>query len=307
MEFVHRPVLAQEAITALNIRPDRYYVDGTAGGGGHSSLIASRLTTGRLYSFDRDPDAVFAASEKLKGLPATVIHANFDEMQERLLQEGIGEIDGVLLDLGVSSFQLDTPSRGFSYQHEGLLDMRMSKTGQTAADIVNHETPQELIRILHEYGEERFASLIVRQIVRERSIEPITTTSRLAEIVTSSLPAKARRGKNPCKRTFQALRIAVNGELDSLSEGLDVAFSLLRPGGRLCVITFHSLEDRMVKQRFQTWSRGCICPPDCPVCICGRTPEAKIIAKKPIIASEQELAENMRSRSAKLRVIEKIK
>lgn len=306
MNFVHSPVLPKETIKSLNIRKDGIYVDGTAGGGGHSSLIASRLTTGRLYSFDRDPDAVKAASDRLKGLPANVIHANFDSMKDRLADESVFKVDGILLDLGVSSFQLDTASRGFSYKNDGNLDMRMSKEGQTAADIVNEASPEELIRILREYGEERFAHLIVKKIIREREISPILTTQKLADIVVSSLPAKARRGKNPCKQTFQALRIAVNGELDSLCAGLDAAFSLLSPNGRLAVITFHSLEDRIVKRKFKEWTSGCICPPDCPICICGNTPQAKAITKKPIIASEEELKNNPRSRSAKLRVIGKI-
>lgn len=306
MDFVHSPVLSKETIESLDIREDGIYVDGTAGGGGHSSLIASRLTTGRLYSFDRDPDAVEAASDRLNGLPTKVIHANFDSMKDILAEEGVFNVDGVLLDLGVSSFQLDTASRGFSYKNDGNLDMRMSKEGQTAADIVNEVPPEELIRILREYGEERFAPLIVKKIVKERKISPILTTQKLADIVVSSLPAKARRGKNPCKQTFQALRIAVNGELDSLCTGLDAAFSMLSPNGRLSVITFHSIEDRIVKRKFKEWTSGCVCPPDCPVCICGRTPQAKAITKKPIIASEEELKNNLRSRSAKLRVIEKI-
>lgn len=306
MDFAHSPVLPKETIESLDIREDGIYVDGTAGGGGHSSLIASRLTTGRLYSFDRDPDAVEAASDRLKGLPAKVIHANFDMMKDQLAEEGVFNVDGVLLDLGVSSFQLDTAARGFSYKNDGDLDMRMSKEGQTAADIVNGAPPEELIRILREYGEERFAPLIVKKIVRERETLPILTTKKLADIVISSIPAKARRGKNPCKQTFQALRIAVNGEFDSLCTGLDAAFSLLSPHGRLSVITFHSLEDRIVKRKFKEWTSGCICPPDCPICICGRTPQAKAITKKPIIASEEELKNNFRSRSAKLRVIEKI-
>lgn len=306
MEFKHCPVLPEQTLESLAVRPDGYYVDGTAGGGGHSSLIARRLTTGRLYAFDQDPDAVAAASARLQGLPAKVIRANFSQMREKLLEEGVAHVDGVLLDLGVSSFQLDSAARGFSYQKDGKLDMRMSQTGCSAAGIVNQASPQELIRILREYGEERFASLIVRKIVREREIAPILTTKALAETILSALPAKARRGKNPCKRTFQALRIAVNGELDHLSKGLDAAFSILSPGGRLSVISFHSLEDRIVKRRFQSWAQGCVCPPDCPVCICGRTPKARIILKKPVTALEEELEHNPRSRSAKLRAVEKL-
>ena len=306
MEFEHCPVLPEQTLESLAVRPDGYYVDGTAGGGGHSSLIARRLTTGRLYAFDQDPDAVATASARLQGLPAKVICANFSQMREKLLEEDVAHVDGVLLDLGVSSFQLDSAARGFSYQKDGKLDMRMSQTGRSAADIVNQVSPQELIRILREYGEERFAPLIVRKIVREREIAPILTTKTLAETILSALPAKARRGKNPCKRTFQALRIAVNGELDHLSKGLDAAFSILIPGGRLSVISFHSLEDRIVKSRFQFWAQGCVCPPDCPVCICGRTPQARIILKKPVTALEEELEHNPRSRSAKLRAVEKL-
>ena len=306
MEFEHCPVLPEQTLESLSVRPDGYYVDGTAGGGGHSSLIARRLTTGRLYAFDQDPDAVATASARLQGLPAKVICANFSQMREKLLEEDVAHVDGVLLDLGVSSFQLDSAARGFSYQKDGKLDMRMSQTGRSAADIVNQVSPQELIRILREYGEERFAPLIVRKIVREREIAPILTTKTLAETILSALPAKARRGKNPCKRTFQALRIAVNGELDHLSKGLDAAFSILIPGGRLSVISFHSLEDRIVKRRFQFWAQGCVCPPDCPVCICGRTPQARIILKKPVTALEEELEHNPRSRSAKLRAVEKL-
>lgn len=306
MEFEHCPVLPEQTLESLAVRPDGYYVDGTSGGGGHSSLIARRLTTGRLYAFDQDPDAVATASARLQGLPAKVICANFSQMREKLLEEDVAHVDGVLLDLGVSSFQLDSAARGFSYQKDGKLDMRMSQTGRSAADIVNQVSPQELIRILREYGEERFAPLIVRKIVREREIAPILTTKTLAETILSALPAKARRGKNPCKRTFQALRIAVNGELDHLSKGLDAAFSILIPGGRLSVISFHSLEDRIVKRRFQFWAQGCVCPPDCPVCICGRTPQARIILKKPVTALEEELEHNPRSRSAKLRAVEKL-
>ena len=306
MEFEHCPVLPEQTLESLAVRPDGYYVDGTAGGGGHSSLIARRLTTGRLYAFDQDPDAVATASARLQGLPAKVICANFSQMREKLLEEDVAHVDGVLLDLGVSSFQLDSAARGFSYQKDGKLDMRMSQTGRSAADIVNQVSPQELIRILREYGEERFAPLIVRKIVREREIAPILTTKTLAETILSALPAKARRGKNPCKRTFQALRIAVNGELDHLSKGLDAAFSILIPGGRLSVISFHSLEDRIVKRRFQFWAQGCVCPPDCPVYICGRTPQARIILKKPVTALEEELEHNPRSRSAKLRAVEKL-
>lgn len=306
MEFVHVPVLLQEVLQYLEIRPDGIYADGTAGGAGHSLTIAKQLTSpGHLYAFDRDPDAVATATERLAGYPATVIHANYDEMEQVLKEKGVPALDGVLMDLGVSSHQLDEASRGFSFHTDAPLDMRMSQTGMTAADLVNTAEESELSRILFTYGEERFARNIARKIVAARETAPIRTTKELAEIILSGVPAQQRRAKNPCRQCFQAIRIAVNGEFEHLEAGLKAAFSMLKPGGRLAVITFHSLEDRIVKQQFAQWCRGCICPPDFPVCVCGRTPEAKLVVKKPVIPTPEEQERNSRSRSAKLRVIER--
>ena len=308
MEFSHIPVMLHECREGLNIRANGIYVDGTAGGAGHSSEIARRLDGGRLIALDQDPDAVAAASERLAPFPgAQVVRANFRNIREVLDGLGISRVDGVLLDLGVSSHQLDTAERGFSYQKDAPLDMRMSQEGTSAADLVNTASADELSRILREYGEEKFSYRIAQAIVRRRENAPITTTFQLAEIVKSAMPAASRREKNPCKRTFQALRIAVNSELDALSQGLDEAFDLLAPGGRLCIITFHSLEDRMVKQKFAAFCQGCICPPEFPVCVCGHTPEGKLIPRKqPVLPTQEELEGNRRSQSAKLRIIEKI-
>ena len=308
MEFSHIPVMLHECMEGLNIQADGVYVDGTAGGAVHSSEIARRLNGGRLIALDQDPDAVAAASARLAPFPgAQVIQANFRNIREVLDGLGISRVDGVLLDLGVSSHQLDTAERGFSYQKDAPLDMRMSQEGTSAADLVNTASADELSRILREYGEEKFSYRIAQAIVRRRENTPVTTTFQLAEIVKAAVPAASRREKNPCKRTFQALRIAVNSELDALSQGLDEAFDLLAPGGRLCIITFHSLEDRMVKQKFAALCQGCICPPEFPVCVCGHTPEGKLVPRRqPILPSRQELEENRRSQSAKLRVIEKI-
>ena len=301
----HRPVLLDETIEALNIRPDGIYLDGTAGGGGHSFAIASRLTTGRLISLDRDPDAIAEAGARLKGLPATVVQSNFSEMDKVLCSLGIDRVDGILLDIGVSSHQLDTAARGFSYHADAPLDMRMSQSGRSAADLVNEYSEQELTKIFFEYGEEKFSRGIARAIVRERAAAPILTTLQLADIIRDAVPAAARRDGHPARRVFQALRIAVNGELDHLSAALDVAFDCLNDGGRIAVITFHSLEDRIVKQRFTSWRQGCTCPKDFPVCVCGRTPAAVPVGK-PQEASAKELEENPRSRSAKLRCVERV-
>lgn len=307
MDFFHKSVMLNECIELLDIRSDGVYVDGTVGGAGHSTEIAKRLgENGRLIAFDRDPDAIAAATERLAGYNATVVKSNFSQMKSVLNEMNIEAVDGVLLDLGVSSHQLDKGERGFSYHTDAPLDMRMSQEGISAADIVNTYSKDELAKILFEYGEEKFAWRIAEGIISARSVKPLETTGELAEIVRESVPAKVRREKNPCKKTFQAIRIAVNGELDHLSEGLDAAFDLLAPGGRLAVITFHSLEDRMVKQRFASLCKGCICNPDFPQCICGRTPRAKLVNRKPVEAGKEELEENNRSRSARLRVLERI-
>lgn len=307
MPTYHIPVLLKETIEALNIRSDGIYLDGTAGGGGHSVAIASRLTAGRLISLDQDPDAVKAASERLKGLPAVVVQANFTQMGCVLSEQDIPAVDGILLDIGVSSHQLDTAERGFSFHSDAPLDMRMSQSGTSAADLVNTLDEQQLAAIFFQYGEEKFSRSIAKAIVRERESYKIETTYQLGELIKSAVPASYRREGHPARKSFQALRIAVNRELDCLSDALDTAFSCLKVGGRLAVITFHSLEDRMVKQRFAQFCKGCTCPPDFPVCVCGKTPAGKLVLRKPAEASEEELEENPRSRSARLRCIEKIK
>lgn len=303
MEFKHKSVLLNEAISALDIKPDGIYVDGTAGGAGHSSEIAKKLKNGFLYALDRDPDAVKTATERLSGYPAKVIESNFSDMAAVLAGEGVDGVDGILLDLGVSSFQLDSAQRGFSYRADAPLDMRMSKSGLSAADIVNTYSVQGLTDIFRNYGEEKFAYKIANRIVSEREKEPILTTLRLADIIAASVPAAARRDGHPARKCFQAIRIAVNGELDILGGALDSAFGLLKKDGVLAVITFHSLEDRIVKQKFKEYTTGCICPPDFPVCVCGRTPAGRLSFKKPVEPSQKELEENPRSRSAKLRAI----
>lgn len=306
MEFIHKPVLFDEAINALNIHPDGIYFDGTSGGGGHSGAIASRLTTGRLISVDQDPDAIEILHERLGKYPCvTVVKSNFCMIKQVLREQSISKVDGILLDLGVSSHQLDEGERGFSYKKDAPLDMRMSQEGTTAADLVNNLSEQELSRIIFTYGEEKFAKRIAAAIVRERKNGKIETTLQLADIVKNAIPAATRReGGNPARRTFQALRIEVNGELDKLSKALDEMADCLNPGGRIAVITFHSLEDRIVKQRFAKWCSGCTCPPDFPVCVCGKIPLGHLPfkAKAP---TEEELEENPRSRSARLRVFEK--
>lgn len=307
MEYKHISVLLDETIDGLKINPEGIYVDGTAGGAGHSFQIAQRLTTGRLIAIDRDPDAIKATTERLYGYSATVVQGNFSNVDKILHELGISRIDGMLLDLGVSSYQLDNAERGFSYHSDAELDMRMSREGISAKDIVNSYSYERLCRILFEYGEEKFAKSIASNIVKAREREPIETTSELAQIVKDSVPQKVRREKNPCKKTFQAIRMEVNNELGELSEALDKAFDLLNPGGRLAVITFHSLEDRLVKQRFASFAQGCTCPPEFPVCVCKKTPRAKLITRKPIEPSEAEISANNRAHSAKLRIIEKIK
>lgn len=307
--FAHVPVLLKECLEGLAIDPAGIYLDGTAGGAGHSRQIALRLDGaqgGRLISLDQDPDAVATARARLAGLPATVVQINFRYAGQALDELGIPQINGALLDLGVSSHQLDDAARGFSYRADAPLDMRMSQQGETAADLVNTASREELSRILRDYGEEPYAWQIAGRIVDLRETAPFETTLQLAEAVASAMPpAQRRKNKNPARRTFQALRIAVNHELDALDEGLDTIFEHLAPGGRLCVITFHSLEDRLVKNKFRRWATACTCPPEFPVCVCGGKAKAKLVNHKPIEAGGQELEENRRSRSARLRVLEK--
>ena len=303
MEFKHISVLLNEVIDSLNIKPDGIYIDGTAGGAGHSSEIAKRLKGGMLYALDRDPDAVKIATERLKGLQAKVIQSNFSEMDTVMLSLGIEKVDGILLDLGVSSYQLDTAERGFSYHKDAPLDMRMSKSGITAGQVVNTFSEDELKKIFFSYGEEKFSGRIASKIVSAREKKQIETTLELADIIASAVPAAARRDGHPARKCFQALRIAVNGELDALNTALDRAFELLAKDGVLAIITFHSLEDRMVKLRFKEYATGCTCPPDIPICVCGKTPKGRLPHRKPIEPSLEELENNPRSRSAKLRVI----
>ncbi len=305
MEFNHISVLLSETIDSLCIKPDGIYIDGTAGGAGHSKEIAKRLKNGLLLALDQDPDAVKTATERLAGLPAKVIRSNFADMDKVANAEGITKVDGILLDLGVSSYQLDTAERGFSYHKESRLDMRMSQSGMSAEDIVNEFTATELADIFWRFGEEKFSRKIADKIVSEREKQRITTTTQLAEIIASAYPAAARRDGHPARKCFQAIRIAVNAELDRLNEAMDIAFDLLNKDGVLAIITFHSLEDRMVKLRFKEYCTGCTCPPDCPVCVCGKTPRGHLLHRKPIEPSKQELENNPRSRSAKLRVIVK--
>ena len=306
MEFNHKSVLLEECIEALNIKPDGIYVDGTAGGAGHSSEIAKRLKNGRLIALDQDPDAIKVATERLKPYNATVIQSNFSDMDKVLKDLNINKVDGILLDLGVSSYQLDTAERGFSYHKESALDMRMSKSGISAEDIVNDFSETELSDIFWRFGEEKFSRKIASKIVSERGKNRITTTTQLAEIIANAYPASARRDGHPARKCFQAIRIAVNAELDRLNEALDKAFDLLNKDGVLSIITFHSLEDRIVKNAFNDFCKGCTCPPDFPICVCGNKPKGKLVNRKPIIAGEEELTMNSRSSCAKLRIIEKL-
>ena len=309
MEFQHISVLLQEAVDALDVKEGGVYVDCTAGGGGHSAEILGRLgPQGRLLCLDRDPDAIAALHARFDGDPrVSIIQTNFSAIRTVLQNQSIDRADGILADLGVSSHQLDTASRGFSFHADALLDMRMSQSGVSAADLVNTCAQEELARILWQYGEEKCAKSIARNIVLARADKPIETTTQLAELVKASIPARMRRtGGHPARRTFQALRIAVNGELDHLKTALDEMFDCLSVGGRLAVITFHSLEDRMVKQAFASLCRGCTCPPDFPVCVCGKTPRGAL-PQKAAEPSAEELERNPRARSARLRVIEKLK
>ena len=308
MNFSHKPVLLEETIDALNIKPDGIYVDGTAGGGGHSSEILKRLSpNGRLISIDQDPDAIEAVTERFKDYQNSIIcKGNFSDVVSIVNSLGIESIDGIMLDIGVSSRQLDTPERGFSFHYDAPLDMRMSQSGASAYDLVNQLSYEQLVKIISRYGEERFAKQITRAIIREREKQPIATTLQLAEIIKAAVPAAKRREGHPARQTFQALRIAVNGELDRLEEGLQGGFELLKPGGRMAVITFHSLEDRIVKRAMAKWCTGCTCPKDFPVCVCGNKPKAELALRKPAEASEKELSENPRARSARLRAVTKL-
>ena len=310
MEYSHRPVLLRECLDGLNIRPGGIYVDGTLGRAGHSLEIVRRLTTGRLIAIDRDKAALDAAPGRLAGHldKVTLVRGNFGSLGDILASLGIAGVDGMLFDLGVSSPQLDDGSRGFSYLQDAPLDMRMDQSAPlTARDVVNGWSQEELKRILWQYGEERYAGPIAAAIVRAREQAPIETTGRLAELVREAMPAKARREKqHPAKRSFQAIRIAVNDELGEVERLLAGALDALNPGGRLAVISFHSLEDRLVKTAYAGWAKGCTCPPDFPVCVCGKKPKVRLVGKKPITADEAEVNENPRARSAKLRVAEKL-
>ena len=310
IEFSHRSVLLDECIDGLDIKPSGIYVDGTAGGGGHSYHIASRLTDGRLIAIDQDEAAIVAASERLRpfGDRATVVRSNFFKVARVCEELNVDAIDGMLLDLGVSSYQLDTAERGFSYMADAPLDMRMDKRGAlTAYDVVNGYSEEQLKKILYEYGEERFSPSIAGAIVKRRQTKPIESTLELSDIIKYAIPPFAREGgHHPAKRSFQAIRIEVNGELAVIEPAIRDAVKLLRKGGRIAIITFHSLEDRIVKQTFASLAEGCICPKSLPVCVCNNKPTVKVITRKPILPSEKELEENPRSRSAKLRIAEKL-
>ena len=311
MEFKHYSVLLEETIENLNIRPDGIYVDGPLGGGGHASEVARRLLgRGRLIGIDQDADAVRAAGERLApyGDRVTIIRSNYANMKDELHQIGVEQVDGIVLDLGVSSFQLDTPERGFTYRKEDApLDMRMDfRQVLTARDIVNDYSEMELYRIIRDYGEDKFAKNIAKHIVRERQKKAIETAGDLTEIIRASIPMKVQvTGGHPAKRTFQAIRIELNRELAVLEDSLDEMIGLLAPGGRLCIITFHSLEDRIVKMNFKRNENPCTCPADFPVCVCGKTSKGRVVTRKPIVPTGEEIAENSRSKSAKLRVFER--
>lgn len=310
MEFNHYSVLLHETVDNLNIKPDGIYVDGTLGGGGHSFEIASHLTTGHLYGFDQDTDALKAAGERLAcyGDKVTRIHSNYEFMKERLAELGVTKVDGIMLDLGVSSFQLDEADRGFTYRvDDAPLDMRMDKDNpMTAADIVNTYSAEDLTRVLYTYGEEKFSKQIVKNIIKEREKAPIHTAGQLNKIIAESIPKKAQVGQgHPSKRTYQALRIELNRELTVLEDHIDDMIDLLNPGGRLCIITFHSLEDRITKVAFKRNEDPCTCPKNFPVCVCGKKSKGKVVTRKPILPSDEELEANSRSKSAKLRVFER--
>ncbi len=311
MEFSHKSVLLQEVIDHLNVRPDGIYVDGTLGGAGHAYEVCRRLgADGRLIGIDQDEDAIAAATERLSEFQdrVTIVRSNYEAMREVLAELGIEKVNGITLDLGVSSYQLDAAERGFSYREDAPLDMRMDNRQEiTAATIVNEYTESELYQVIRKYGEDKFAKNIAKHIVQERQKDPVLTTGRLAQIVDQSIPMKfKKKGGHPAKRTFQAIRIEVNRELTVLEDHISEMIDLLAPGGRFCIITFHSLEDRIVKNAFRTAQDPCTCPPDFPVCVCGKKSKGKVLTRKPVLPSERELEENSRSKSAKLRVFEHI-
>lgn len=309
MEFVHKSVLLKETIDGLKIKPDGIYVDGTLGGGGHAYEVCRRLgEKGSIVGIDQDAAAIEAASARLKdfGEKVTIVRSNYCDMKSKLHELGIDKVDGIVLDLGVSSYQLDTAERGFSYREDAPLDMRMdTRQKMTARDIVNDYTEADLYRVIRDYGEDKFAKNIAKHIVQARVVKPVETTAELSEIIRASIPMKfQKKSGHPAKRTFQAIRIELNRELDVLRDSLDDMIDLLNPGGRLCIITFHSLEDRIVKSAFRKNENPCTCPPDFPVCVCGKKSKGSIITKKPILPSEEELEYNSRSKSAKLRIFE---
>ncbi len=308
MEFKHYSVLLDETIEYLNIKPDGIYVDGTLGGGGHAYHVCKRLDTGRFFGIDQDDAAIAAAGERLSvyGDKVCIIRNNYRNMKAALMEQGVIGVDGIVLDLGVSSYQLDTEERGFSYRFDAELDMRMDRRQSlTAKDIVNRYSEMDLYRIIRDYGEDNFAKNIAKHIVKARQDKPIETTGELNEIIKAAIPAKMRQNGHPSKRTYQAIRIECNRELEVLREALDDLVDLLNPGGRLCIITFHSLEDRIVKTAFKNKENPCTCPSEFPVCVCGKEPEGTVVTRKPILPSKEELEVNSRSKSAKLRVFEK--
>ena len=309
MEFKHKSVLLNETIDGLNIKPDGIYVDGTLGGGGHAYEVCRRLgEKGSIVGIDQDAAAIEAASARLKdfGEKVTIVRSNYCDMKSKLHELGIDKVDGIVLDLGVSSYQLDTAERGFSYREDAPLDMRMdTRQKMTARDIVNDYTEADLYRVIRDYGEDKFAKNIAKHIVQARAVKPVETTAELSEIIRASIPMKfQKKSGHPAKRTFQAIRIELNRELDVLRDSLDDMIDLLNPGGRLCIITFHSLEDRIVKSAFRKNENPCTCPPDFPVCVCWKKSKGSLITKKPILPSEEELEYNSRSKSAKLRIFE---
>ncbi len=310
INFKHYSVLLDETIDGLNIKPEGIYVDGTLGGAGHSSVIAGKLTTGILIGIDQDADAIAAATARLDKYPSKhiIVRSNYENFSKVLDEQGIDKVDGIMLDLGVSSYQLDTPDRGFSYNTDAPLDMRMDqRQSKTAKDVVNGYTESELYRVIRDYGEDNFAKNIAKHICIERQKKPIETTFELNAIIKAAIPAKVReKGSHPSKRTFQAIRIELNRELEVLKNSIDEMIDRLNPGGRLCIITFHSLEDRIVKNAFNTAERPCICPPGFPVCVCGRVSKGRHLTKKPVLPSFEEIENNSRSKSAKLRIFERV-